>query len=188
MQQDFETTFNEFLTQTKKHFIEHEKFVESVVESLATLQHTNNEIPAAPKSVQEVPRKVTPLKITESKLILIVDSTEINRLLMGRYFKNMPVALEFANSGDQAIQKTSEQTFDLIIMEIQLKGMSGLEAIKEIRKAQPQNSNKTKIVAITNEVSNEEERAQAMSAGANEYLSKSMTREVIKEKVFELVH
>lgn len=94
----------------------------------------------------------------------------------------MPVALEFAGSGEQAIEKIAGQTFDLILMDLQMKGMSGIEAIQAIRAAQPQNLKQTQIVAISNQSPTDEERTAAMNAGANEYLTKSMSRDAIKER------
>ncbi len=213
MQKEFETKFNEFIADLNSRFenqnttlIEYEKFfnhakelfpiysnfVQQVNDALVTIQElqvAQQSMPQTPVSVKsESPQKsktvpAPVVHIGEKKKILIVDDAEINRLLMGHLFKNTPTTLEFANSGEQAIEKITRQSFDLILMDLQMKGMSGVETIKVIRDAQPENVKKTKILAITNLVPSEEEKAQAISAGSNEYLSKGMTRDEIKERV-----
>ncbi len=135
----------------------------------------------------KVQAAISSMASTEKKKILIVDDAEINRILMGHFFKNMPVTLEFAGSGEQALEKIAAHTFDLVIMDLQMKGMTGVEAIKAIRTAQPQNVKKTQIVAISNQTPTDEERKEAIGAGATEYLSKSMSRDAIKERVFEFL-
>ena len=179
MQQDFDTTLNEFLAKVKTHLGQQADFVQHVNDALtAILESPNQNTP--------VPRE--PRVSAKVKKVLIVDDAELNRILMGHVFKNMSVVLQFASSGDQAIQKIAEQSFDIILMDLQMEGMSGVDAIKAIRNAQPENRIKTIIIAITDQDPTDEERINSMSAGANEYLSKKMSRDEIKERVFELVH
>jgi CheY-like chemotaxis protein len=210
MQQEFETIMNEFMAKVKTHFedqnstlAEYEQFfsraqelfpaysgfVQHVVDSLSVIQENMNQeeeihtrTAPAPK-VQSVSKKIE-IKSGETKKVLIVDDAEINRILMGHFFKNVPVTLEFASSGEPAIAKSYQNSFDLVLMDLQMKGMSGLDTIKAIREIFP-DKKKTIIIAITNEAPTDEECQQSLSAGANEYLSKSMPREAIKEKVFE---
>ena len=198
MQQDFESTMNEFLAKVRTHFESrdatvaeyeqffkqarqafsmHADFVEQVHDVLTSLQGM---IPEA--------KKVKSLVKFENQIIkniLIVDDAEINRVLMSHLFKTLPVKLEFANSGTQALEKISKQNFDLILMDLQMKEMSGIDAIKAIRNSYSEL--KIQIVAISNLEPSEDERKLAINAGATEYLSKSMTREVVREKVAEIL-
>ncbi len=211
MQQDFETTLNEFLAKVKAHvdhqnatLAEYERFFSRAQELFPAysgfVQHVNDALNSIHESVGEgesskIPTQKKPhsapkfesLGKLEKKKILIVDDAEINRVLMGHFFKHVPTLLEFASSGEQALTKISQHTFDLILMDLQMKGMSGVDAIKAIRGAQSENAKHTQIVAITNLEPTEEERIETMNAGANEYLSKSMPREAIKERVFEFL-
>lgn len=186
MDQDFDKTLNEFLDQVKIKFDQYSDFVQYVSDALVSLQNTPPESVPSPKKAVSA-KQQTVVATGEKKKILIVDDAEINRVLMGHFFKNMPVTLEYAVSGEQALEKITGINFDLILMDLQMKGMSGLDAIKAIRAAQPQNLKTTQIVAISNQSPTDQERADVMNAGANEYLTKSMSRDAIRERVFEFV-
>lgn len=212
--QNFEASFQEFLTQVKTRFDAqnatlaeyenffqkaqeliptYEAFIHQMSDGLTSIQETlQNQTPApsakksvaAPKLDVDLSKIQTPV---ERKKILVVDDAEINRVLMGHFFKNMPVDLEFAVSGEQALEKINQNIFDLIMMDLQMKGISGMETIKSIRASQPENLKRTQIVAISNQSPTEEERTETLNAGANEYLTKSMSRDAIKERVFEFL-
>lgn len=214
MQQDFETTMNEFLAKVKSHFetreatlAEYEQFFNRAQELFPAysgfVQHVNDALTSISAAIAEqqndahtrstpAPKKsqqITKFSTHETKKVLIVDDAEINRVLMSHLFKSLPIKLEFANCGNQALEKLAQQSFDLILMDLQMKDMSGLDTIKAIRAAHPESGapTKTLIVAITNLEPSEDERTQTINAGASEYLSKSMPREAVREKVAELL-
>ncbi len=214
MQQDFDATLSEFLAKTRIYIeqqngslaeyeqalvsardafeLQHQ-FVEEMLKGLEVLQ----ESPLPPsvessKSKEEAPRtqklEIAPKwESIDPKKILIVDGTEINRVLMGHLFKRLPVTLEFAGTGEQALGKVGAHQFDLVLMDLQMKGMSGIEVIKLIRQAQPERSQKTKIIAITPSKIDPEEQGMVMEAGANGYFSKEMPRDVFRESVLNFL-
>ena len=194
MQQESDKILNEFLDQLKGHFdqqnatlAEYEQFFVQIQKAFPIYADFVEQVNQSLSAIQNKKHEARVVRSTESKKIIIVDDSEINRILLGHFFKNMPVVLEFASSGDQAIEKTNQNSFDLILMDLQMKGMSGMDAIKAIREAQPENAKKTLILAISNQEPSEDERIQVMSLGANDYLTKSMSRELMKERVFEVL-
>jgi len=81
-----------------------------------------------------------------------------------------------ATSGEKAIQITKELNPDIILMDVKMSGMGGLEAIKRIIR---QNS-KIKIIAVSS-LDNEPYPSRTLQAGANGYISKNATAdEMIK--------
>ena len=76
--------------------------------------------------------------------------------------------ISWAESGEDALQKLDDFEPNLIIMDISMKGLNGLETTKKIRKAHPN----IKIIVLT--IGKEGEyRGEAIAAGANDFLSKS---------------
>lgn len=226
MQQDFETTLNEFLAQAKVHFeaqnvalgeyenafnrvqeqfLDYEAFVTAVVDSLGviqTLQAKSDQAKAEKRKVAEaesiseaLPVEIEPkkrvmalspkLESIDPKKVLIVDQVELNRVLMGRFFSSLPVSLEFATSGEQALGKIGIHHFDLVLMNLQLNGMSGSDAIKTIRHSQVDAAKKTKIIAISGEESTEEQKRLVVESGADACIGKETPRDVLREKVIE---
>ncbi|PKD18242.1 histidine kinase [Salegentibacter salinarum] len=81
----------------------------------------------------------------EGKHILIVEDNKINQMITRKILEKQGVTCEVADNGTIAIEKTKEKEFDIILMDIHMPGISGIEATKEIRKFNPE----IPIVALT---------------------------------------
>jgi len=86
-----------------------------------------------------------------------------------------------AERGDQAVMLARAVDFDLIVMDIRLPGMDGIQAVEEIRKFRPD----TPIVVITAYPAQYQERA--LKAGATEFLAKGVGLPKIVEVVERLL-
>lgn len=104
---------------------------------------------------------------TFSGKVLIVEDIKTNQTLIKLLFAKMGLDITLADDGVQALQKTSSQSFDLILMGIQMPNMNGYEAAKAIR----QQGDKTPIVALTANAMNGDVQ-KCISAGCDDYLSK----------------
>ena len=112
--------------------------------------------------------------------ILIVEDDEFNRLLAEQQLKESGLCLEFAENGRVAVTKASSEHFALILMDMQMPELNGLEATRLIR--QLPNYQLTPIIAMTANAFNEDRQA-CLSAGMNDHLSKP----VITEKLFTML-
>lgn len=198
MQRDFETTLNEFLKKSKAYFDdlntslqEYEQFFHQVQQIFPVysdfVSHVTQALETSPSRPVLKAEKIHPKVMGGTKKVLIVDDAEINRILLGHFFKNTSVNLEFSSSGEQALEKVSKISFDLIIMDLQMRGMGGIEAIQKIRAFQPENRTQTRIIAISNLESSESERDEVMKAGADYYLTKTLSREAMRERFYEIL-
>ena len=85
-----------------------------------------------------------------SKLkILIVDDIYSNRLLLGELIRILGHESVQAENGQEAIQMLERDDFDLILMDIEMPVMNGLETTEYIRKEMPNPKNLVTIVALT---------------------------------------
>ena len=101
--------------------------------------------------------------------ILYVEDNEANRMIVRDLLKRTKYQLLEAFDGEAGVAKALEARPDLILMDIQLPKISGLEAIRRIR-AQDVTA-KTPIIAITSfALSGDEQKAK--EAGATSYLAK----------------
>ena len=82
-----------------------------------------------------------------------------------------------ANDGAQAVQLCQHQPFDLILMDVQMPVMGGLEATRRVR-ALPHPNSQIPIVAITANAM-EEDRQLCLDSGMSGYLAKPIVREEI---------
>jgi two-component system cell cycle response regulator DivK len=101
--------------------------------------------------------------------ILYVEDNEANRMIVRDLLKRTKYQLAEAHDGEEGVAKALELRPGLILMDIQLPKISGLEAIRRLR-AEPATA-ATPIIAITSfALSGDEQKAKA--AGATAYLAK----------------
>jgi CheY-like chemotaxis protein len=81
--------------------------------------------------------------------ILIVDDIFTNRLLLSELIKTLGHYTVQAENGKQAIEALEKEDFDLILMDIEMPVMNGLETTELIRKTFPSPKNVVSIVALT---------------------------------------
>ena len=103
------------------------------------------------------------------RTILYVEDNELNRKIVRDLLRRMSYRLIVAPDGQTGVQMALEQRPGLILMDVQLPRISGLEATRRLR-AEPATAD-TPIIAITSfALSGDEQRAK--EAGASAYLPK----------------
>ncbi|MBB5647174.1 PAS domain-containing hybrid sensor histidine kinase/response regulator [Pedobacter cryoconitis] len=106
--------------------------------------------------------------ILKGKVILITDDNEINRLLASTILQAYGAEILEATNGLEAIEQTINCTPDLILMDIQMPVMDGMEAIREIRKKMSVSIPAIALTALALKGDNQ----KCLEAGFNDYLSK----------------
>jgi two-component system cell cycle response regulator DivK len=104
-----------------------------------------------------------------AKIILYVEDNEANRMIVRDLLKRTSYALIEANDGEAGVATALERRPDLILMDIQLPKISGMEAMRRLRAEEA--TAHTPIIAITSfALSGDEQKAK--EAGATAYLAK----------------
>jgi CheY-like chemotaxis protein len=80
---------------------------------------------------------------------LIVDDIFTNRLLLAEILRNMGIEFTEVENGKEAIQAIENEEFDLVLMDIEMPVMNGLETTKYIREKLPYPKNRIFVVALT---------------------------------------
>ena len=112
--------------------------------------------------------------MNQIKVLLVEDSQELLKALKEYFPRNhgFPV-VGSAESGVSAIQKVQELKPDLVLMDISMPGMNGIEATREIKRL----SNPPRVIMLTTHDDMEYKKASA-AAGADGFISKT---DLIKE-------
>lgn len=112
--------------------------------------------------------------------VLLTDDNLINRQLARIFLDQLGHQVDEAANGMEAINACQGACYDLILMDIHMPDLDGLEVTRRIR-ALLDNPNKiTPIIALTADVMNQE-RANYLQAGMNDYLSKPITKAALRK-------
>ena len=121
-----------------------------------------------------------------SARILVVDDVMTNRLVASALVENAGHAVKLAGNGREAIKALDSDRFDAILMDIQMPGMSGDEAIQTIR-ASGKSYSGIPIYAVTADAT-KGAREHYLEIGATGYLSKPLNIADISEAIDEVLH
>ncbi len=111
-----------------------------------------------------------PLTELEGRHLLLVEDNAINREIVLGLLAGSGLVIEVAGNGQQAVDQCQHRSFDLILMDIQMPVMDGLEASRRIRERDPQ----VPIIALTANAF-PEDIANTRAAGMNAHLSKPIS-------------
>jgi CheY-like chemotaxis protein len=113
--------------------------------------------------------------------ILIVDDVSFNRTLLRIMLERHGYVLDEARNGKEALDKIRLNKPDLILMDITMPVMDGIEALKEIRKSESKISN-LPVIAVTAQ-SRKGNKERLLSAGFDGYLQKPFKEEELMKMI-----
>jgi signal transduction histidine kinase/CheY-like chemotaxis protein len=109
--------------------------------------------------------------------VLLVEDNTTNQLVMGTLLQRTGCRVEIASNGAEALTRARAEAYDVILMDLQMPVMDGLQATRAIRAAAGPNR-ATRIIGLTAAVGTEFER-QCREAGMDDYLPKPVQRAVL---------
>ncbi len=117
--------------------------------------------------------------------VLVVEDNPINQILAERLVRKRGCGVFIANNGREALAALEDRKFDLILMDIQMPEMSGIEVTEAIRGKEKDTGKHIPIIAMTASALNED-RERCLAAGMDAYLTKPIDREALFNTMDEL--
>jgi two-component system sensor histidine kinase/response regulator len=114
--------------------------------------------------------------------ILLVEDNRINQILAQRLIRKRGDQLVVTNNGHEALAVLESERFDLILMDVQMPEMSGIELTAAIRRKEKATGEHIPIIATTASAM-KEDRDLCLEAGMDAYISKPIEREVLFETI-----
>jgi two-component system, NtrC family, sensor kinase len=115
--------------------------------------------------------------INEFRVLLVDDERAFREILAKRLTRRGIQALE-ASKGEEALQILAEKPADVIILDVKMPGMNGIETLKQIKKRHPA----VEVIMLTGHASTQD-GVEGIKAGAFDYLSKPIEIEQLLHKI-----
>ena len=113
---------------------------------------------------------------TDPVRILVAEDTATGRDVIRKYLESANFDLSFVENGRDAVTAAQGERFDIILMDVRMPEMDGLEAIRQIRSnEQSRGAERTPIVVVSANTSAEDVR-DCVEAGADGHIAKPVAR------------
>lgn len=125
----------------------------------------------------------------EGAHLLVAEDNELNREIIDTILKDMGLIVDLTENGQEAVDAFAASTpgyYDLILLDIMMPKMDGLEAASRIRRLQRTDSKTIPIVAISANAFSEDVK-QSLDHGMNEHLSKPINVEKLHETLMRWI-
>jgi len=123
----------------------------------------------SPLAAFPAPRREAAASATPAGKLLLVDDIEDNRIVLRRRFQRRGFEVEEAESGARALEMIAQTAYDLVLLDVQMPEMNGVETLKIMRLTHSAELLPV-IMCTANNAS--EDVVTALEAGANDYVSK----------------
>ena len=110
--------------------------------------------------------------------VLIVDDEDSVRYVLARELKALGYEPVTATGGREALANLSSQRFSLVMLDVKMPGMSGLEVLAKLRRSHPSTA-----VAMLSAIADTDIAAEALRLGADDYLTKPWSSEDLGARV-----
>ena len=114
--------------------------------------------------------------------VLLVDDKSVNIIVARTMLMSLGCNVKTAKNGFEAVEAFAKEAFDVVLMDIQMPIMDGVQATKEIKSKYP---SMTPIIALTANAM-EGDREKYLSLGLDDYLSKPLELDTLREKLLEI--
>ena len=128
--------------------------------------------PEKPEEINKTAKNDPTMAPLAGSRFLVAEDNESNQFLMQRLIKLSGGQVEIVSDGQQAVETALKQSFDLVLMDVQMPVLDGYQATMQLRAA----GCKTPIITLTGHT-HPDERLKSFNAGCDDYLVKPITRQ-----------
>ena len=121
------------------------------------------------------PARVSPPRSRRALRVLLVEDNVVNQKVAVRLLGKLGLAADVVSDGVEAVENTGRQDYDVVLMDVQMPRMDGLDATRAIRS---RDRHQPYVIMLTANAM-EGDRERCLEAGADRYLSKPITLEAL---------
>lgn len=172
-----------------KQAIKYARGAEHVPEIFAASDDMTINLPEKTKvrrrsSSKDHPAEITSIKKYRKKKVLIVDDDrQMVRLLESNLKDEEDIKFLHAYDGNDAVKITSKEHPDLILLDLELPGLHGLDVCRTLRKHKDPRINGVAIMIVTGKCFEEDDVVECFAAGATDYMTKEFAMTGLRSRV-----
>jgi CheY-like chemotaxis protein len=117
-----------------------------------------------------------------TQTVLYIEDNEVNSDIVKRILEREGYIIHICDNGPDGIQKAQDVKPDLLLVDLHLPGMNGLEITKALREIETLND--AKIMLLTADIYS---REAGQEAGADEFMAKPIRRKTFLKKIHEIL-
>jgi len=115
--------------------------------------------------------------------VLVVDDNKVNQMICKKYLEKMHIQVDIADNGKLAISKCRDNAYNMIIMDMEMPLLGGVEATRIIRE---KSLSFAPVIALTGN-DNIQSRQKCKLAGMNGFITKPINREALEREVGKIL-
>jgi CheY-like chemotaxis protein len=116
--------------------------------------------------------------------VLLVDDNSVNQMATSLLLKQWGHAVSIAASGEEALAVWAEQSFDVILMDLQMPGMNGIQTASRIRESEKASGKRVPIIAMTAHA-RDTDRQQCLQAGMDGFITKPVPPDTLRQTLHD---
>jgi len=158
--------------------VKHSELLDSILTVMASRR--SQETPSAPEpDIRQTP-DVGALRI------LLAEDNRVNQMLAQRVLENQGYTVVVAKNGAEAVTAFANDRFDIVLMDVQMPRMDGMEATAAIREKEKNTGHRTPIIALTAHAM-VGDRERFLGAGMDDYLAKPLKPGELTETIQRVI-
>jgi len=154
---------------------------EAVFDALTSVAGEENDVEEELNEPSHSAEVLSFTRLAISGRVLVVEDNAASQHLITASMEEFDVELDIVSNGIEAVEAAAAQAYDLILMDVHMPNMNGVEATRRIRRIDTPNA-ETPIIALTAEAL-PGDREKFLQAGMNDYLSKPVELLPLRSKV-----
>ena len=112
--------------------------------------------------------------------LLVVDDDKVNRLVLGRYLEQQAHTVAYAENGRQALELLRAQTFDMLLLDIEMPEMNGYQVLEQMR---ADARLRDMPIIVTSALDEMDSVVKCIQMGAEDYLTKPVDQVLLKARI-----
>jgi CheY-like chemotaxis protein len=118
--------------------------------------------------------------------VLVAEDNDVSRMLVVRLLERQGCEVQAVHSGREVLDRLGHGSYDLILMDLEMPEIGGLETTRRIRRCEEGTGTHIPIVALTAHAFSED-RQQCREAGMDGYVSKPLRRDVLTQTILDVL-